>query len=212
MPFAIGPITTLAVIAVRFWFAAAAFYGFVLIWQILYTEAMLAIVAQTGRAPVFMEFALAFLLVFVAVTAAASAVGLTWLYRAAANAGAIDPAPGRQAPERVIGCLFVPIFNLWRGPSAIAEVWNSSTRGKGHYGDPVPGIVAFWWSNAILAFLLSAYALWLRLPWSAPVSMQAQSEIELVALAMCVACGLVWIRIVQTIAGAQNMYVAEVFD
>ena len=155
-----------------------------------------------GSPALFMAVVMLFLVYAVAGLACyiASAV---WIYRASANARAIDPDPERIAPGWAIGWFCIPIANLWMPFRAIKQCWNSSMHGPGALARAAPGFFALWWAAWILADVLSGISYRLS---SAPDPASQLSSLRLDAAGsvVVIVSALCWIRILQDIAAAQG--------
>ncbi|WP_224816690.1 DUF4328 domain-containing protein [Hasllibacter sp. MH4015] len=83
-----------------------------------------------------------------------------WIYRAAANAQAVDPDPDRIKPGWAVGWFFVPIANLWMPYKSYGQTWASL-----HNGASLPSWAIVWW----LCWIAGNYTAWIatRLNFSA---------------------------------------------
>lgn len=153
--------------------------------------------------------------VFIAFGVAAIAcyiVSAVWLYRASANAQAIDPDPDRMRPGWALGWFAIPIANLWMPFRAVKQCWNSSIHGPGALGAAAPGFFAIWWSCWIGADILAV----LSYRMSSQPGVGAQYPVLWIdATQGIVACvsAMLWIRIMRGVAAAQQDHSAmsEVF-
>lgn len=89
-------------------------------------------------------------------TATAYIINAIWIYRAAANAQAVDPIPQAIKPGWSVGWYFIPIANLWMPFRAMRETWASSVGTGWPMGSPL--LLKIWWATWVTSLIISNIA------------------------------------------------------
>lgn len=128
-----------------------------------------------------------------------------WIYRASANAAAIEPSEERIKPGWAVGWFFVPFANLWVPYRAMRQTWNSSMNTAGGMDAGLPGWIALWWGAYILSYILgfiSAKMLW----DSVDLEVYAVVNwIDIVSAALGVLAAWYFRRIILEVSAAQGL-------
>ncbi|MEM7191236.1 MAG: DUF4328 domain-containing protein [Pseudomonadota bacterium] len=135
-----------------------------------------------------------------------------WLYRAAANANALDPDSRRIGPGWTIGWWFIPIANLWMPFRAVKQIWNT-TVGSVDILSPAPGFFGFWWAAWIIGDLLSnvSFRLTMDDTWD---SYRSSLWFDAASGPLNIAAAIMFIRIIRGVNEAERSRAstADIFD
>lgn len=131
---------------------ASALYGGYAVYEYVtyrdYLEGVIGAHALESKIDLF-GLAAAFLGLAGVGSIAAFVVNGVWLYRASANARAMDPQD-RITPGWTVGWFCIPIANLWMPYRAIKQVWLSSMEPGTAFTTRAPAFFAIWWTTWVL--------------------------------------------------------------
>lgn len=71
---------------------------------------------------------------------------LRWIHRMNWNARALGATDLEYTPGYAIGFYFVPILTLYKPYQAMKEIWRASANPSDWKSQPVPGLLASWWT------------------------------------------------------------------
>lgn len=156
---------------------------------------LLTLAIAGGRDPVFA-------MVMAAQTLAALAAAV-WLFRAAKNAAALDPAPGvRVRPWMQLTWFAIPVFDLVMPLRGIRQIWATSVT-RAPITTRLPGWAAIWWPCWVLSVYLPWLAPWDGLSFETRQTRLADSALELLSLPFYLIAGVFFLHIVRRVTAGQ---------
>jgi hypothetical protein len=138
-------------------------------------------------------------------------LGAVWMYRAAANAGELDPDTSRISPSWSVIWWAVPIANLWMPLRAVKQVWNSSHGLR--LEEATPGFFGLWWACWIISYLMGNISSRMANSPNTDTYITA-SWLDIVGTPLTVVAAYLWVRIIRSISEAQadGHNAAKVFE
>ncbi|MEO8530676.1 MAG: DUF4328 domain-containing protein, partial [Deltaproteobacteria bacterium] len=126
-----------------------------------------------------------------------------WIYRSAANARHIRPAPDRITPGWAVGWFFVPFANLVKPFQAMRQTWNTSHSKSGSIDQPCGPLVSWWWTAWILASITSNISLRLTFSANELFEYRTAAILSLISSPLAVASAILFITLIRNITAAQ---------
>ena len=124
-----------------------------------------------------------------------------WIYRASANAAAIDPSDKRIRPGWAVGWFFVPIANLFLPYRAMKETWSSTFD---HRAD-VPGWMSLWWGLWVISGILALISLGMAADTSDLDRFATSNTLDIFISGLGVMVAIYFRRIVREVSAAQSL-------
>ena len=149
-----------------------------------------------------------------AATLGAYVVNGMWIYRAVANAQALDPNAERISPGWAIGWHVIPIANLWMPFRAIRQTWNTSTGLGREINAPVGHPFGIWWGAWVISTLFSNASFRISIRAETNDDWLTVGYLDMGASVFSLIAGFFFIRILRDITRAQSEQtgVAEIFS
>lgn len=162
------------------------------------TKAALALL-QFGGSPDAPVVGLVAILYLAALLSSYVLVGC-WIYRTNANAHGFSDAMS-ISPAWSVGWFFVPLASLVMPFRGVEETWRESHQAAGRYEEASSSLVGWWW-GLWLATNVSSYLAYL-FRGNSRQSLEVAGYVTLISAAMSVATGIVLIRLMRRLDGAQ---------
>ena len=128
-----------------------------------------------------------------------------WIYRASANAHAIDSRLA-ISPGWAVGWYFVPIMSLFRPFQAMKEIWFASHRSGGGHEQRAPAILSIWWTLWIVCNAIGTASF--RMSVSGAATESTVIVIDMVTAVLNVPLCVTLVFIMSEVATAQEAAVA----
>lgn len=133
-----------------------------------------------------------------------------WIYRAHANLFAAGLDGLVYSPGWAVGWFFIPIANLFKPFQAMRELWTASHAEPDGFAAPAPHELAVWWGTFIVGNMFMNISS--RFEEGAAGAQQTAAALNLVGIAIMIACAGFLMRIIDRVTAAQqSVVVGEAF-